>query len=86
MNEIRNNEGQISLAIHSSNSTYVASPRLWIFLVRTQKIYYYTNLQKIIGEQFPSDGVFCIFVVSMGHTKCANNNAQKIAVPASLIC
>ena len=42
------------------------------------------NLQKIIVEQFPSDGVFCIFVAH-GHTKCAQINAQ-IAVPASLIC
>ncbi len=43
----------------------------------------YTNLQKNIREQFPSDGVLCIFVVFRvvllvhGQHKCANVQMHK---------
>ena len=32
---------------------------------RTYKCKYHTNLQKIVVEQFPSDGVFCVFLIKL---------------------
>ncbi len=52
-------------------------------------IHKYTNLRKIIVERFPSDGVFCVFVVFRNNAqimhKCTNSCSRLIKSSASLI-
>jgi len=76
---IRRNGNLMDLAVTPAHISWLLNPGLW-----------YTNLQKIIAERFPSDGVFCVFVVFWWfywhgpHKKMRKCTNAQIAVPAYL--